>query len=262
MDHWSENLQVLVFLGDVLFLEVSFRMECDLVPEEASTRRHVLKYHSMRCKMFPKDETWDFLKVGVSNLNTFSLSLQLGDVHFVHWKIVGCQVAGAAALLFSWLRSATNTVKSVEDAIDVSLQRLGWKVEFLNQSCLGLLLWEIMGCGQEVGRRGRNKFTQAAWTMNIGVTDVFSKIVNGNMLFIIPVANAGCFAVESHGFLQVPDDLIAIRTFVGCFWRQLKNCALVKIVLGTWNFQKKQFHIGPMECEILQIDPCVHCESL
>lgn len=28
---------------------------------------------------------------------------------------VGCQVAGAAALLFSWLRSATNTVKSVED---------------------------------------------------------------------------------------------------------------------------------------------------
>ena len=53
------------------------------------------------------------------------MSLRFGDVHFAHWKIVGCQVAGAAALLFSWLRSATNTVKSVEDAIDVSLQRLG-----------------------------------------------------------------------------------------------------------------------------------------
>ena len=42
-----------------------------------------------------------------------SLGLEMSILSEDCW--VGCQVAGAAALLFSWLRSATNTVKSVED---------------------------------------------------------------------------------------------------------------------------------------------------
>lgn len=81
--------------------------------------------------------------------------------------------------------------------------------------------------------------------MNIGVTDVFfSKLLMVTCCSSSPIANAS-FPVESCVFLQVPDDLIAIRTFVGCFWRQLKNCALVKIVLHTWNIRKSGSTLVP-----------------
>ena len=73
--------------------------------------------------------------------------------------------------------------------------------------------------------------------MNIGVNDVF--FCSSSL-----IANAS-FPVESCVFLQVPDDLIAIRTFVGCFWRQLKNCALVKIVFHTWNIRKSSSRLVP-----------------
>ena len=75
--------------------------------------------------------------------------------------------------------------------------------------------------------------------MNIGVTDVlFSKLLMAKGFSSSPTANASFPAVESCVSLQVPDDLIPIRTFVGCFWRQLKNCDLARIVLDTWNFPK------------------------
>lgn len=50
-----------VFLLKVLFLEVSFRMDCDLVPKESSKRHHVLTYTQVLVSfhevflMFPKD---------------------------------------------------------------------------------------------------------------------------------------------------------------------------------------------------------------
>lgn len=77
---------------------------------------------------------------------------------------VGCQVAGAAALLFSWLRSATNTVKSVED--------WGWKGRVPGfQVCCYEKSWTLcfVGWGHEVGsRRDRNKLKHRQheqWTL-------------------------------------------------------------------------------------------------